>query len=101
MTRYIPCLLIAGILLFLVGVPLTGVIGILILVNLVGLIEDYLTGGKLFSKIVKEIKREPTVIHDVIIESDGTEDFKWNQESNNSNSSCRSGTKHTGQVTRR
>lgn len=101
MTRYIPCVLAIGILLFLAGLPLLTVVGLLILFNLVGLIEDHLTGGKLFKKIVKEIKREPIVIHDVVVERDGTEKFKWKQKSNSSNKRWSNGTKNTGAVTRR
>ena len=97
MTRYIPLLIIAGILLFLVGMPITAVVGTLILVNLVVLIEDHITGGRIFRKIVKEIKREPIVIHDVIIESDGKEDIKWKKNESNSSSRCWSnGTKSIG-----
>ena len=98
MTIYSFILIMGGIILFLAGVPFIGVIGILILVNLVVLIEDSLTGGRLFQKIIKEIKREPIVIHDVIIESDGKEDFrKWTKtESNNSSHSYPYGTKRIG-----
>ena len=85
-----------GCLLFLVGVPLLLIVGLLILINLVVIIEDYLTGGKLLKEIVKEIKREPIVIHDVVIERDGKEDLKWNPKSDDWKVSCRNGTKNTG-----
>lgn len=101
MTRYIPCVIVAGILLFLAGMSPLLIVGLIILFNLVWFVEDHLTGGTVFRKIVKEIKREPIVIHDVVIERDGTEDFKWNQKSKNSNNSCQNGTKRTGQVIRR
>ena len=101
MTRYIPCLILVGILLFLAGLSPLLIVGLLILFNLVGLIEDHLTGGKFFKKIVKEIKREPIIIHDVVIEHDGKDDFKWNPKSGDWKVSCRNGTKNTGKVARR
>lgn len=88
------------ILLFLVSGSLLTAVSTLLLINLVWVIEDYLTGGTFLRDIFKEIKREPTVIHDVYIEHDGTEDFKWNQkttkESNCSSRNWSSGTKSIG-----
>ena len=102
MTIYSFILIIGGIILFLAGMPIVATIGILILVNLVVIIEDALTGGRLFQKFVKETKKEPIVIHDVIIENYGKDNsIKWDtKELNNSNHSYLPGTNHTGQDTR-
>ena len=82
--------------LFLVGMPIGTIVWVLVLINLAVIVEDHFTGGTIVRKIVKEIKREPTVIHDVIIEHDGKDDLKWNPKSDDWKVSCRNGTRNTG-----
>jgi hypothetical protein len=93
MTIYAVVTIALVVLLLLAGVPLWLVVASFILVNLVVIIEDYFTGGTLIKNIIKEIKREPIVIHDVIIE----EESEWTKkESKNLNQNCQPGTPSTG-----
>ena len=92
MTIYAIITIAVVVFLLLEGVPLWLVVASLILVNLVVIIEDYFTGGTLVKNIVKEIKREPIVIHDVFVEKES----EWTVKSKNSNQNCRDGTKSIG-----
>ena len=90
MTRYLPITIIGICLLLLVGLPVLYVLLAVIAISLVALTEDALRGGDLTSRIIKELKakpKDPIVIHDVYVERDGTEDFKWKESTSSRNSS--------------
>ena len=88
MTRYLPITIFGVCLLLLVGMPVLYVLLAVIAINLVILIEDASRGGDLTSRIIKELKakpKDPIVIHDVYVERDGTEDFKWKESKSSRN----------------